>query len=126
MPTAGSTVKGGFYLNRDAWDVIAVSGREGVLPGADGERFVQIPIWAVLGLGPLAGALFVAFLPLIGLALVLRHLGRACASGGRCLLPIVRRLRRSSAREGAVQAGEPPPPAAQPKAPEPREPEPRE
>lgn len=81
MTTAGTTVKGGFYLNRDAWDLVAVNGKEGVLPGADGQRYVKLPIWAVLALAPMLGGLFVVFLPLIGFALVFMHFGRLSLGG---------------------------------------------
>jgi hypothetical protein len=81
MTTAGTTVKGGFYLNRDAWDLVAVNGREGVLPGADGQRYVRLPVWAVLALAPMLGGLFVVFLPLIGFALVFMHFGRLSMGG---------------------------------------------
>jgi hypothetical protein len=93
MTTAGTTVKGGFYFNRDAWDLIAVNGKEGVLPGADGQRYLRVPVWAVLFLAPVLGGLFVVFLPFIGFVLVLTHLGRLALSGakraGRSLLLLV-------------------------------------
>lgn len=76
MVTAGATVKGGFYLNRDAWDLIAVNGKEGVLPGDEGQRYIKLPVWAVLAIAPAAGGLFVVFLPLIGFALVALWAGR--------------------------------------------------
>ena len=93
MTTAGSMVKGGFYLNRDKWDVLTVSGKEGVLPGAAGERYVRLPVLAVVLLAPLLGGLFVVFLPFIGFALVLQHLARLSLSGmkraGRGLLFVI-------------------------------------
>jgi hypothetical protein len=86
MTTAGTTVGGGYYLNRDAWDLIAVNGKEGVLPGQVGERYVRVPLWAVLALAPMAGGLFVVFLPLVGFALVYLHFGRALVSRVKGLL----------------------------------------
>lgn len=83
MFLAGTTVKGGFYFNRDKLDLVAVSGREGTLPGQDGHRFIRIPALAMLLLAPLLGGLFVVFLPLIGFALVLQQLGRLCLSATR-------------------------------------------
>ena len=83
MTTAGTTVKGGFYFNRDAWDLVTVSGKEGVLPGTSGQRCLRIPVWAVLALAPVLGGLFVVFLPFIGFALVFTHLGRMSAAGAR-------------------------------------------
>ena len=93
MTTAGSMVKGGFYLNRDKWDILAVSGKEGVLPGTAGERYLRLPVLAVVLLAPLLGGLFVVFLPFIGFALVLQHLARLSLSGmkraGRGLLFVI-------------------------------------
>jgi len=93
MLTAGTLVKGGFYFNRDKLDLITVSGKEGPLPGADGQRYLRVPVLAVLLLAPVLGGLFVMFMPFIGFALVLQHLGRLMVSGvkhaGRKLLLVV-------------------------------------
>jgi len=83
MFTAGATVKGGFYFNRDRLGLVAVNGKEGTLPGDEGHRFVRIPALAVVLLAPLLGGLFVVFMPFIGFALVLQHLGRLSVSGVR-------------------------------------------
>jgi hypothetical protein len=93
MMTAGTLVKGGFYFNRDKLDLIAVSGKEGLLPGANGQRYLRVPVLAVLLLAPVLGGLFVMFMPFIGFALVFQHLGRLMFSGakraGRGLLFVV-------------------------------------
>jgi len=89
MCTAGSMVKGGFYFNRDRWDLVAVGGKEGPLPGAEGERYRRVPAWAALGLAPLLGGLFVMVLPFIGCALLARYAGRR-------LLRAVRRSERTA------------------------------
>ena len=93
MLTAGTLVKGGFYFNRDKLDLITVSGKEGPLPGADGQRYLRVPVLAVLLLAPVLGGLFVMFMPFIGFALVFQHLGRLMVSGakraGRSLLFVV-------------------------------------
>jgi hypothetical protein len=81
MFTAGAIVKGGFYFNRDRPDLVAVGGKEGALPGAEGERYFRVPALAVLPLAPVLGALFVVLLPLVGLLLVLRPLGRPALAG---------------------------------------------
>jgi len=83
MQTAGSIVKGGFYLNRDKWTLVTVNGKQGALPGAEGQRFLRVPVLAVLFLAPVLGGLFVAFLPFIGFALLFQHLGRLTLSGIR-------------------------------------------
>ncbi len=93
MTTAGSIVKGGFYLNRDKWDLVTVNGKQGKLPGADGQRYLRIPALVLLFLAPVLGGLFVAFVPFIGFALVLYHGVRASLTGikraGRGLLFLV-------------------------------------
>ncbi len=89
MFTAGTMVKGGFYFNRDKWDLVAVSGKEGLLPGTEGQRFLRVPAWAVVLLAPVLGGLFVVFMPFIGFALVgqhlVRRLGRAFRRSGHAV-----------------------------------------
>jgi len=104
MVTAGATVEGGFYLNRDAWDLIAINGKDGVLPGNQGQRYIKLPVWAVLAIAPAAGGLFVVFLPLIGFALVGLWAGRNCWSGGKRLL--ARRRSQKPASKGAKAASD--------------------
>ena len=93
MLTAGTRVEGGFYFNRDKLDLITVSGKEGLLPGADGQRYLRVPVWAAILLAPVMGGLFVVFMPFIGFALVLQHLARLSLSGmrraGRGLLFVI-------------------------------------
>ncbi len=93
MFTAGAVVKGGFYFNRDKLDLVAVSGKEGTLPGAEGQRYFHVPALAVIALAPVLGGLFVVFMPFIGFALVLQHLGRLTLAGikraGRGVLFVV-------------------------------------
>jgi hypothetical protein len=118
MTTAGTTVKGGFYFNRDAWDLVTVSGKEGVLPGASGQRCMRVPVWAVLALAPVLGGLFVVFLPFIGFALVFMHLGRLSISGARRAVHSVLTLVAPSWRPGeayfAGKGNKAADPAAQP------------
>ena len=83
MLTAGTRVKGGFYFNRDKLDLVTVSGKEGTLPGVDGQRYLRVPVLAMLLLAPMLGGLFVVFMPFIGFALVFQHLGRLMVSGAR-------------------------------------------
>jgi hypothetical protein len=83
MFTAGTIVKGGFYFNRDKPDLFAVGGKQGALPGAEGQRYYHVPTLAALPLAPELGALFVVLLPLVGLLLLLWPLGRLALVGGR-------------------------------------------
>ncbi len=108
MITAGATVEGGYYLNRDDWDVVAVSGKQGVLPGEEGDRFVKLPTLAVLGLAPLAGGLFVVFLPLVGFALASYFAGRGVWTRGKRLFGGSKTAPTSSAADGAKSSQEAP------------------
>ena len=104
MITAGATVEGGYYLNRDAWDLVAVGGKQGVLPGDAGDRFIKLPALAVLGLAPVAGGLFVAFLPLVGFALVSYYAGRGAWLRGKRLFGAGKSASVSSGKDGAAVA----------------------
>jgi hypothetical protein len=81
MLTAGATVPGGYYLDRDELDLIVVNGREGGLPGAAGTRYVRVPAWAALLAGPVLGALCVVVIPLLAVVRALPRLGRAGLGG---------------------------------------------
>jgi hypothetical protein len=73
----GETVKGGFYWNAAKWDATFVEGERGVLPGGQGDVFRRIPVVLALLSAPLMGALFVMFLPFVGIALLLQQMGLA-------------------------------------------------
>ena len=69
----GERVKAGFYLNAAKWDVKALSGAGGVLPGGAEERFLRVPAAALFVFAPLMGAVYAIFLPFIGIALVAQY-----------------------------------------------------
>jgi hypothetical protein len=73
----GETVKGGFYWNAAKWDATFVEGTEGVLPGATDDAYRRIPVALALLAAPVMGALFVMFLPFIGIGLLLQQMGLA-------------------------------------------------
>jgi hypothetical protein len=73
----GKTVKGGFYWNAAKWDATFVEGRQGVLPGGADDAYRRIPVGLALLAAPIMGALFVMFLPFIGIALLLQQMGIA-------------------------------------------------
>ena len=83
MFLAGAKVKAGYYLNRDELDLIAVGGKEGSLPGPDGQRFYRIPLLTVVLLAPLLGSLFVFLMPLVAFALLFKHRGRLSLAGAK-------------------------------------------
>jgi hypothetical protein len=65
----GTAVRSGYYWNLGRWEVIPVEKDGGQLPGGRGDKFLRIPVLAVLMLLPMLGGLFVVFLPVIGFAL---------------------------------------------------------
>jgi hypothetical protein len=67
----GTAVRSGYYWNLSKWEVIPVEKDGGQLPGGRGDRFLRVPVLAVLMLLPMLGGLFVVFLPVIGFALTL-------------------------------------------------------
>jgi hypothetical protein len=73
----GDTVKGGYYWNLEKWDATFVEGPVGELPGTSNETYRGIPTVGLLIAAPIMGALFVMFLPFIGIALLLQHITRA-------------------------------------------------
>lgn len=82
----GDTVRGGFYWNTQKWDANFVEGESGMLPGAADDDYRRIPVGLVLVAAPVMGALFVIFLPFIGIALMLQQMGIASAEvAGRML-----------------------------------------
>jgi hypothetical protein len=70
----GSRVKGGFYFNQQSWDLVTVSGKNGVLPGTARDLHLKIPVLLMLLGAPVVGATLVMFLPFAGIALFL-HAG---------------------------------------------------
>jgi hypothetical protein len=70
----GDRVKAGFYLNAAKWDVKALSGAGGVLPGGPADRFLRVPTLALFVFAPLMGAAYAIFLPFIGIAMVAQYL----------------------------------------------------
>ena len=79
----GTKVKGGFYWRPAEWQIVTLSGESGVLPGGTSEGFFRIPVFGMLLLAPVMGALFVMFLPLIGFAMVLDQAAKATAGAVR-------------------------------------------
>lgn len=65
----GTAVRSGYYWNLGRWEVIPVARDGEQLPGGRGDKFLRIPVLAVLMLLPMLGGLFVVFLPVIGFVL---------------------------------------------------------
>jgi hypothetical protein len=79
---AGDTVRGGYYWNIAGWDATFVEGKEGALPGDAQATYVRVPALLLLGAAPVLGGLLVVFLPFIGIALFVQHVGRAAVEAG--------------------------------------------
>jgi hypothetical protein len=80
----GDKVKAGFYWNPTEWEMVTISGESGgSLPGSPDTRYYRVPVLAMLLAAPVMGALFVIFLPFIGIALFLRHLATQAAAATR-------------------------------------------
>lgn len=72
----GEHVKSGFYFNIESWEITPVSGHEGAtLEGDARTAYLRVPVFALLLLAPVLGALLAVFLPFIGLYLVAQHFG---------------------------------------------------
>ena len=65
----GTAVRSGYYWNLGKWEVTPIERDGGQLPGGRGDKFLRVPVVAVLLLLPMLGGLFVVFLPVIGFVL---------------------------------------------------------
>jgi hypothetical protein len=83
--SGGTRVAPGFYWSPRRWAIEVVSETEAVLPGAQDESYVRIPVVVMLLAGPVMGALFAIFLPFIGFAMVFRELYRKAVAALRGL-----------------------------------------
>lgn len=77
--TGGEAVRQGFYWNADKWAVTLIERQGGMLPGETTERYAKVPVFAMLLVAPIMGALYVLFLPCIGVAMVLDYAARRAA-----------------------------------------------
>ena len=70
---SGSAVMSGYYLNTSSWHVEPVASDGARLPAGRG-GWMRVPTAAALLLGPVLGAAFLLFLPLVGFLVVFRVL----------------------------------------------------
>jgi hypothetical protein len=75
------TVNPGFYWNPAKWEVTTVEKKGTTLPGGEETNYHRIPLPLVLALGPIMGAAYVIFLPLIGFGLFFGFLGQKALAG---------------------------------------------
>ncbi len=69
--TAGSKVGKGTYWNFGTGERIDIR-EEGVLPGGKNTAYFRLPASGIVILGPILGLLYAAFLPFIGIAMLVR------------------------------------------------------
>ena len=79
----GTRVPAGFSWRPAAWEMVTLSGRGGVLPGERSERYLRVPVLAMLMLAPAMGAALVMFLPLMGFVMAGRELARKVVASRR-------------------------------------------
>ena len=70
------TVKPGFYWNPARWDLTTIEKKGTKLPGDEELNCHRIALPLVILLGPIMGAAYVIFLPLIGFGLFFGFLGK--------------------------------------------------
>jgi hypothetical protein len=78
----GTKVGGGFYFEKKSWELVVVSGKEGVLPGTEKNAYVKVPTVLLLAGAPLYSGAYVLFLPFIGFALLFREMARKAKEAG--------------------------------------------
>jgi hypothetical protein len=79
----GTAAKSGFYWNLGKWEMTMVPKQGGILPGSASERYLKVPVVALLVLAPMMGAVYAMFLPFIGFALLFTFLGKKAFAMGR-------------------------------------------
>jgi hypothetical protein len=79
----GTAAKTGFYWNLGKWEMSMVPKQGGILPGDSNERYLKVPVLALLVVAPLMGAVYAMFLPFIGFAMLFTFLGRKALAMGR-------------------------------------------
>ncbi len=79
----GSTVHGGYYWNLKGWDIAAVQGEVGRLPGNQADTYLHVPLPAMLVLVPVLGAAYALFLPAAGIAMAVWGAGKKLGVVGK-------------------------------------------
>jgi hypothetical protein len=79
----GTAAKNGFYWNLGKWERTLVPKQGGILPGNATDKYIKVPVIALLFVAPMMGAAYAMFLPFIGFALLFTFLGKkALAAAG--------------------------------------------
>ena len=80
MHRGGHNVAKGTYWNIANGQRVDIAD-EGALPGNHGARYIKMSSALILMLGPVAGLLFAAFLPFIGIAMTLNLIAKKLVTG---------------------------------------------
>ena len=79
----GTAAKSGFYWNLAQWEMTMVPKQGAILPGGASDRYLKIPVVALLVLAPMMGAVYAFFLPFIGFALLFSFLFKKAVGATR-------------------------------------------
>ena len=66
----GEHVRFGFYWNLAEWEAQIVPAAGGDLKGTTDDKYIRLPLLALLVIAPLMGAAYAFFLPFIGFAML--------------------------------------------------------
>lgn len=87
--TGGDNVKPGVYWNIGKWEATLVRAGGGMLPGSATDRYMRLPLLALVVLAPTMGAVFAMFLPAIGAVMLIAFLLGRLKKSGRHTPPAV-------------------------------------
>ena len=76
----GDRIGKGTYWNLTNGERIDISS-EGILPGDAKKSYYRMPAAAIIVAGPVLGLMYAAFLPFIGIAMVVKLVGQKAGSG---------------------------------------------
>lgn len=66
--TGGSETKGGFYWKKGKWEIVAVEGTTGTLPGNSQDEYIRVHGLLLLPAALILSFAYVVFLPVVGFA----------------------------------------------------------
>ena len=74
---SNTQVPGGYYFNTSSWELHAVDGEQGLLPGEANARWLGLNSFTMIVAAAVVSLGFVLFVPVIGFALFFATLGTA-------------------------------------------------
>ena len=79
----GTAVRNGFYWNLNKWEMQVVPKQGAVLAGGPADKYLKVPVAALLVVAPVMGGLYAFFLPFIGFAMVAGFAGRKATAAAK-------------------------------------------